>query len=95
MIEQVLFTSPMERLNRPAFGSGLAQIVFAPNSPELASSTQFLVQSALQQWLGDLIQVESVEVESKEATLWVKVAYTVRRTQERHLAEFTHGGVSR
>ena len=38
MIEQLLFTSPGERVNRPDFGSGLLQLVFAPNSPELASA---------------------------------------------------------
>ena len=57
LIEQVLFTSPGERVNRPTFGSGLMQLVFAPNSDELATATQFLVQAALQQWLGDLIEV--------------------------------------
>src|SRR5690348_7759926 len=64
VIEQVLFTSPGERVNRPTFGCGVNQLVFAPNSPELAAATQFLVQGALQQWLGDLIVVDSVQVES-------------------------------
>ena len=54
----MLFTAPGERVNRPDFGSGLLQLVFAPNSDELAAATQFLVQGALQQWLGDLIEVE-------------------------------------
>ena len=35
MIEQLLFTNPGERVNRPDFGSGLQQLVFAPNSTEL------------------------------------------------------------
>ena len=60
LIDQVLFTAPGERVNRPTFGSGLMQLVFAPNSDELAATTQFLVQGALQQWLGDLIVVEAV-----------------------------------
>lgn len=92
MIEQVLFTSPGERVNRPDFGSGLMQLVFAPNSQELATATQFLVQGALQKWLGDLIQVEEVKVESEEATLLVTVKYVVRRNQQRHVAEFRRGG---
>ena len=83
MIEQLLFTSPGERVNRPDFGTGLMQLVFAPNSDELAAATQFLVQGALQQWLGDLIQVESVQVESVEARLHVTVQYVIRRSQER------------
>jgi phage baseplate assembly protein W len=89
MIEQVLFTSPGERVNRPDFGSGLMQLVFAPNSEELAATVQLLVQGALQQWLGDRIQVEAVRVESEEATLRVLVQYLVRRSQERQVAEFT------
>jgi phage baseplate assembly protein W len=88
MIEQVLFTSPGERVNRPAFGSGLLQLLFAPNSDELAGTTQFLVQSALQEWLGELIQVESVQAESEESTLRVTVEYIIRRDQTRQTATF-------
>ncbi len=88
LIEQVLFTSPGERVNRPTFGCGLNQLVFAPNSDELAAATQFLVQGALQQWLGDLIQVEAVQVVSEEATLEVSVQYVVRSSQSRQSAQF-------
>ena len=92
LIEQVLFTAPGERVNRPTFGSGLMQLVFAPNSAELAAATQFLVQSALQQWLGELILVESVQVDSRDSALRVSVQYVVRRDQTRQVAEFTRGG---
>lgn len=87
LIEQVLFTAPGERVNRPTFGSGLLQMVFASNSQELATATEYLVQGALQQWLGDLIQVESLQVEAVEATLQVTVQYIVRRTQQRQVAQ--------
>jgi phage baseplate assembly protein W len=92
LIEQVLFTTPGERVNRPAFGSGLMQLVFQPNSVELAATTQFLVQGALQQWLGEQIQVESVDVRVEESALRVTVQYVVRRTQTRAVAEFRRGG---
>ncbi|MEO0078970.1 MAG: GPW/gp25 family protein [candidate division WOR-3 bacterium] len=92
MIEQVLFTNPGERVNRPDFGCGLMQLVFAPNSDELAAATQFLVQGALQQWLGDLIQVDAVKVRAVEAELKVLVQYTIRLTQETRTAEFVHTG---
>src|SRR5215475_7371967 len=82
MIEQFLMTSPGERVNRPDFGSGLLQMVFAPNSPELASALQFTIQAGLQQWLGDLIEVKNLEVVSHEAELRVDVQYVVRRTQQ-------------
>lgn len=86
MIEQVLFTTPGERVNRPTFGCGLLQLVFGPNSDELATTTQFLVHGSLQQWLGDVIQVESVDVESRDSTIEVVVSYLVRRTQQRQVA---------
>src|SRR5881392_4045793 len=82
LIEQVLFTAPGERVNRPTFGSGLRQLVFAPNSDELAAATQFLVQGALQHWLGNLLEVEAVEARSEDSTLRVTVQYRVGRTDE-------------
>ena len=75
LIEQVLFTSPGERVNRPDFGCGLLQLVFAANSDALASAVQFTVQGALQQWLGERIQVDSVDVAADDARLTVTVIY--------------------
>jgi uncharacterized protein len=91
MIEQLLFTSPGERVNRPTFGSGLIQMVFAPASDELAAATQFLIQGALQQWLGDLIQVQTAQVAVEDSTLSVTVQYVVRQSQQRQVAQFTRG----
>ena len=91
LIEQVLFTSPGERVNRPTFGCGLMQLVFQPNSEELAATTQFLVQGALQQWLGDLIQVDDVEVECEDSSLHVKIGYTIRRSQQHQVVQFKRG----
>ncbi len=92
MIEQVLFTSPGERVMRPDFGSGLLQLVFVPNSDVLAATTQMLVQGALQRWLGEVIVVEAVRVEAEEATLRVTVQYVIRRTGNRVTETFVQGG---
>ena len=92
MIEQVLFTAPGERVNRPDFGCGLQRLVFAPNSDELAAASQFLVQGALQQWLGDLIELNDVEVLSEDARLYIIIKYTERRTQEQRTVQFARGG---
>jgi phage baseplate assembly protein W len=89
LIEQVLFTAPGERVNRPGFGSGLLRLVFEPNSDALATASQFLVQGSLQQWLGDVIQVNDVTVENRDSTLIVTVQYIVRRTLEPRTSEFT------
>jgi uncharacterized protein len=94
LVEQVLFTSPGERVNRPTFGTGLAQLVFAPNSQELATATQFLVQAALQQTLGDLIHVETIQVDSVDSTLSVTVQYVVLQTQQRQVATFAREAAS-
>lgn len=92
MIEQVLFTVPGERVNRPDFGSGLLQLTFAPLSDELASATQFLVQGSLQQWLGDIIAVEQVSVTRDDAVLRVVVEYVVQRTGQRRAETFERTG---
>jgi len=80
MIEQLLFTNPGERVNRPDFGSGLLQMVFAANSPELASALQFTTQAALQRYLGDVIDLRELQVTAEDATLNVTVRYAMRRT---------------
>jgi phage baseplate assembly protein W len=88
MIEQFLFTNTGERVNRPEFGSGLLQLVFSPNSPELASTLQFTIQAGLQQWLGDLIEVQALEVISENARLHVEISYMVRHNLETHTTTF-------
>lgn len=89
LVEQVLFTAPGERVNRPTFGSGVLRLVFEPNSPELAATTEFLVQSALQQWLGDVVEVHGVQVSAQDSTLRVMVSYRPRTSPQPQTAVFT------
>lgn len=89
MVEQVLFTSPGERVNRPDFGCGLLQLVFAPTRPELAAAVEFTVRASLQRWLGDLLEVQSLTVTSDDATLRVDLAYVTRSTGATTTATFT------
>jgi len=88
MIEQLVFTNPGERLNRPDFGSGLLQLIFAANSPELAATVQFALQSSLQRWLQDVIEVRALEVESSDSTLTVRVSYLILRSREEVVESF-------
>jgi len=88
MIEEFLFTNPGERVNRPDFGSGLLQLVFAPNSPELAAALQVTIQAGLQRWLSDVILVQKVEVTSEDSTLRALIQYVVKRTNETQTAIF-------
>ena len=88
MIEQLVFTNPGERVNRPDFGSGLLQLIFAANSPELAATVQFTLQSALQRWLQDVIEVRALEVDSTDSTVTVRVSYLLLRTREEVVESF-------
>lgn len=82
MIEQFLFTAAGERVMLPEFGSGLLQMIFGPNSPEVAAALQFGVQGGLQRWLGDVIEVRDLVVTSVDSTLTVRVVFAIRRTRE-------------
>jgi phage baseplate assembly protein W len=88
LIEQVLFTTPGERVMRSDFGGGLLSLVFEAGGPEAAATAQFLVQGSLERELSDVIALESVEVEAVDSALIVTVAYVVRGTRDRVSAEF-------
>jgi phage baseplate assembly protein W len=89
MIEQLLFTRPGERVNRPDFGCGLFALVFETANSELAVATQALVRGSLVRWLGDLIHIEALTVETDDSRLVINVSYAVLRTQVRRSATFT------
>jgi phage baseplate assembly protein W len=92
MIEQVLFTDPGERVNRPDFGAGVRQLLFAPGTDEMAAAAEFLIRGALQQWLGDLIQVETVQVRAPaaESSLQILIQYVRQRDQQRRVIQLSH-----
>jgi uncharacterized protein len=85
MIRQVLLTTPGERADLPAFGCGLRQLLFAPDSTALQATTQVLVQESLTRWLGNQIQVNKVSVTSgqgdDDAQLLVEINYVLIETQ--------------
>jgi len=89
MIEQLIFTQPGERVNRPDFGASLMQLLFAPNSPELAATIQFTLQAELQRYLGDVIDVQSLDVRASDSTLSVDLKYMVRLTSQVQTATLT------
>ncbi len=83
LIRQVLLTTPGERINRPDFGCGLRQMLFAPNSQVSASLAEVTVFEALNRWLPNAIGVDDVKVRAVEEALHVTVAYTLKVRQER------------
>jgi phage baseplate assembly protein W len=86
MIRQLLLTTPGERVNRPDFGCGLRDMVFAANGQVTAGLTQVAVFQALGEWLGSVIDVEDVAVDAVDEKLEVRIAYVVRaRGEHRYL----------
>jgi uncharacterized protein len=92
LVEQVLFTSPGERVNLPDFGSGMLQLPFALNSMEMAAATQFAVQGALQKWLGRYLKVQAVTASAVDAQLTVTVSYVLLNTDVTQVQTFVYGG---
>ncbi len=88
LIEQVLFTAPGERVNRPEFGTSLLDFVFAPAGDELMAATKFMIQGSLQQQLNHLIQVQDIHIESEDACLQITIQYLVLENQHQAVAQF-------
>lgn len=90
MIALVLFTAPGERVNRPEFGCGVKQLVFAPLSDALAAATEQLIHGALIRWLDPVISLEKVETMAAESTLEIRISYVRRETGEQRVEVFRH-----
>ena len=91
MLEQLLLTNPGERVMRPSFGSGLMQLVFAPNSLELAATVEYTMQGAVQQYLGDIIALQALTVTPLDSTLTIDIQYVVRSTGQSASLQLTQG----
>jgi Bacteriophage baseplate protein W len=68
MVQQVLLTSPGERVCMPTFGAGLRRLLFAPLNSSLAATTKMVVTQSLNQWLGNQITVKDVTVRALGAS---------------------------
>lgn len=91
LVEQVLFTNPGERVYRPEFGCGLLQLVFEPNSEVLGGAIEASTRAALEEWLGELIEVDELKVNADEERLVVDLAYEVIQTGELRTEQFEKG----
>ena len=91
LVEQLLFTAPGERVNRPDFGGGLLQLVFGPADETLAAATELTVKSSLQRWLSDRVDVRELSVSVREATVTATVSYVLRRTGQPVTETFERG----
>lgn len=81
-IEQILFTSPGERIFRPEFGAGVRRQIFEPNNSALATLLLRRLQSALDPALQGEVDPQSLDVKveantADPARLDVHISYTL------------------
>ena len=76
-IEQVLFTSPRERVFRPEFGVGIRRLVFEPNNAALRNITHKQLVSSLAEALHGEVDSRTLEVniEQDDGRMTIEISY--------------------
>jgi len=87
-LEQILFTSPGERVMVPDFGCGARDLIFAGNNPVLAAATEFKVARALQTYMGNQVLINAVDVVNDEEKLIVTIVYTKTKDLQQQQTTF-------
>ena len=97
-IEQLLFTSPKERVFRPEFGVGIRRLVFEPNSSALWNITHKQLLSSLAEALHGEVESKTLDVQlqQQDSKLIILISYKLaainrQETQAFTIAEDSHG----
>ena len=92
-IEQVLFTSPKERVFRPEFGVGVRRLVFEPNNAALRNSTLKHLNASLAEALHGEVDPRTLEVEvlNEEEKLIIHISYVLAAVNRHESQTFTLG----
>jgi len=88
LVEMLLFTIPGERVMRPDLGTPVMGLLFEGLNDALAATLKVSLHAALQQWLGDIVEVREVSVETVESTLLVNVVYALVGESTQHHIQF-------
>ncbi|MCG8420091.1 MAG: GPW/gp25 family protein [Proteobacteria bacterium] len=80
MLEQILFTEPGERVNRPTFGVGVLGALFEPNSPFLQTRIRIALEENVYDHLGLRVSVDDIGVEQDQAEIHIRIAFTIEGT---------------
>ena len=91
LLEAVLFTGPGERVMRPDFGSGVPEMLFDSNSEALETATDFLIRSAVQRHLSDVLVLIDLAVTRDEGELQITVVYALAGEDEQRSETFARG----
>ena len=97
-VEQVLFTSPGERVFRPEWGFGARQHVFEMNAQPLWDYARNRLFGALADALAGEVDPKTIQVdigapEGQPEVMLVRISYTIAalQSQEVHEFEVSHG----
>jgi uncharacterized protein len=93
-VEQVLFTSPGERVFRPEFGFGARRHVFEPNAQALWEYAQNRLFGALAEALAGEVDHKTISVQvgapaDQPEVLKVRISYTIAALQKEEVHDFT------
>src|SRR5689334_2716822 len=77
MLEQILFTIPGERVNRPTFGVGVQNYVFETMSPIIEDRLRIALDENVYEHLGRSVKILNVSVTRDEEKLIVKIAFEI------------------
>ena len=87
-IEQVLFTSPKERVFRPEFGVGVRRLVFEPNNMALRNTTIKRLNASLAEALHGEVDLRTLEIDvsNEDEKLIIHISYILAfiNRQESH-----------
>ncbi len=93
-IEQVLFTSPGERVFRHGFGAGVKRLVFEPNGSVLWELTRKRLSAALAESLQGEVDPKTLEIDVRgvDERLEIVVRYRLATVNRDETFSFTLGG---
>ena len=92
-IEQVLFTSPKERVFRPEFGVGVRRLVFEPNNIALRNTTVKRLNATLAEALHGEVDPRTLEIEvsNEGAKLNIQISYVLAAINKKESHTFVAG----
>lgn len=91
-IEQVLFTSPKERVFRPEFGIGVRRLVFEPNNIALRNTTVKRLNASLAEALHGEVDPRTLEIEvsNEDAKLKIQISYVLAAINKKESFTFVN-----
>ena len=92
-IEQVLFTSPKERVFRPEFGVGVRRLVFEPNNAALRNTTLKQLNVSLAEALHGEVDPRTLKiaVSNEDEKLIIHISYVLAAINKQESHAFTVG----